>query len=204
MFFRWSNPEFSSAVQRIIVQICHEILNKKVEDSDTNIKISNYSDSNNDSNNKNSSNIDNIEKNKKHSKNNTSNSKNHSDYYNNKKNNSNKNNNDHNNHNSNNNENEYMTKNSNLNSYKLFLVWYDKSKGTKSEKQYIEIKTLFTDLKTTIKNTNKKIVNKSINVEKKVEIIEVKNKSKLNWIVETNLGEKDKYWTLWLVHHCKK
>jgi hypothetical protein len=52
-------------------------------------------------------------------------------------------------------------------------------------------------LKNSLKFKNEKISNKAIKTEKNVNTIVFKNKGKLQWMVENNLGEKDKYWTLW-------
>jgi hypothetical protein len=77
------------------------------------------------------------------------------------------------------------------------LVWYAKSKGTKSEKLYEKIMILLKNLKNSLKIKNEKISNKAIKTEKNVKTIVFKNKGKIQWMVENNLGEKDKYWTMW-------
>jgi hypothetical protein len=139
---RWSSPELSSGVQRVIVELCHIILNKKINEKSE--KIEN----------------DGIRNNEKVKKNSNYSVK-------------------------------IDTVKSNNNTYKLFLIWYAKSKGTKNEKLYEKILNLLKNLKNSLKFKNEKISNKAIKT------IVFKNKGKIHWMVENNLGEKDKYWTLW-------
>jgi prophage maintenance system killer protein len=147
---RWSSPELSSGVQRVIVELCHLILNKKINEKSE--KIENNSEKN--------TGKTSLEKKSNFRV-------------------------------------EIDTVKSTNNTYKLFLVWYAKSKGSKSEKLYEKIMILLTNLKNSLKIKNEKISNKAIKTEKNVKTIIFKNKGKIQWMVENNLGEKDKYWTLW-------
>lgn len=81
----------------------------------------------------------------------------------------------------------------------MMKAWIARSRGTKSEKVMLEIDRLCSKMKKLIARRDQGIVTTKSILVKKAEKMVVKNEGKLRWMMEVNVGRKDRYWTIWFL-----